>query len=92
MFDPRRRPQIRVNIRWKRLKGKIPEGETSENFSKESNLPRRFRRYPEILQNPVKGYLLSSEKSSEISSANTVSAARSPEGPAIEKIQSRLIA
>ena len=27
---------------------------TSENFSEESNLPRRFRRYPEILQNSVK--------------------------------------
>ena len=32
-----------------RLKGKKPEGKTSENFSEESNLPRRFRRYPEIL-------------------------------------------
>ena len=40
---------------------------TSENSSEESNLPRRFRRYPEILQNPVKAI---SEKSSEISSAN----------------------
>ena len=35
---------------WKRLKGKNPEGKKlPKNFSEESNLPRRFRRYPEIL-------------------------------------------
>ena len=50
-----------------RLKAKTQRVKTSENLSEESNLPRRFRRYPEILQNPVK---VGSEKSSEISSAN----------------------
>ena len=49
------------------LRVKTQRVKTSENFSEESNLPRRFRRYPEILQNPVK---VISEKSSEMSSAN----------------------
>ena len=53
------------------LRVKTQRVKTSENFSEESNLPRRFRRYAEILSNPGKmWYLLSSEKSSEISSAN----------------------
>ena len=51
------------------LRVKTQRVKTSENFSEESNLPRRFRRYPEILQNPVK---VISGKSSEISSANIV--------------------
>ena len=39
---------------WNRLQGKTQRAKVSDNFSKESNLPRTFRRYPEILENPVK--------------------------------------
>ena len=50
---------------------------TSENFSEESNVPRRFRRYPEILYNPLKVISpLSSGKISEMSSANIFSSAK----------------
>ena len=52
---------------WKRLKGENPEGKyfwvktqrvnTSENFSEESNLPRRFRRYPENSIKSSKRYI-----------------------------------
>ena len=36
------------------LRVKTPRAKTSENFSEDCNLPRRFRRYPETLWNPVK--------------------------------------
>ena len=55
------------------LRVKTQRVKTSENFSEESNLPRRFRRYPDILQNRLK---VRSEKSSEISSANIFSSAK----------------
>ena len=55
----------KIAISWKRLKGKTQRVKTSENLSEESDLSRRFRRYPEILQNRIKKrYLLSSEISS----------------------------
>ena len=60
-----RRPQSQNSGNGFRVK--TQRVKTSENFSEESNLPQRFRRYPEILLNPVK---VRSEKSSEISSAN----------------------
>ena len=38
----------------KGLRVKTQRAKTSENFSEESNLPRRFRRYPEMLEHPAK--------------------------------------
>ena len=65
------KPAIRTVLSWKRLKGDNPEG---KNFRK---LPRRKQSSAKIskisrnaLKSSKKWYLLSSEKSSEISSAN----------------------